>query len=227
MHPQQPPAAWFLVVPLKPLTRAKSRLAGAAAASPATDRAGLALAFAQDTVCAALASTAVRGVAVVTDDAHAGAELHALGADIIPDAPGDGLNAALAHGAATVRVRLPNAPLAALNADLPALRPRELTRVLNAAAGFPRAFLADAAGIGTTLLSALPGSELSPAFGVRSRERHLSSHAAEITLSGVPSVRTDVDTGADLAAALALGVGPFTVRLRAAAPARQRDQSEA
>jgi 2-phospho-L-lactate/phosphoenolpyruvate guanylyltransferase len=215
MHPQHPPAAWSLVVPLKPLARAKSRLADGAAGARETDRAGLALAFAQDTVRAALASTHVRSVAVVTDDARAGAELHALGAHIVPDAPGDGLNAALAHGAAAVRTLLPDAALAALNADLPALRPWELTRVLNAAAAFPRAFLADAAGIGTTLLSALPGSELRPAFGVRSRERHLASGAAEITLSEVASVRTDVDTGEDLEAALALGVGPFTARHRA------------
>jgi len=212
MHPQHPPAAWSLVVPLKPLARAKSRLAGGGAHSAGTARAALALAFAQDTVHAALASTAVRSVAVVTDDARAAAELRALGADIVPDAPGDGLNAALAYGAAAVRTRLPDVPVAALNADLPALRSAELTHVLNTAAAFPRAFLADAAGIGTTLLSALPGSELRPAFGIRSRERHLASGAAEITLSGVQSVRTDVDTESDLAAALALGVGPFTAR---------------
>lgn len=60
---------WTLVVPLKPLARAKSRLA-----DTASDvlRPGLALAFAQDTVAAALACATVRGVAVVTGDALAG-----------------------------------------------------------------------------------------------------------------------------------------------------------
>jgi 2-phospho-L-lactate guanylyltransferase len=195
------------------LALAKSRLS-----DTATDglRPGLALAFAQDTVAAALACPAVKDVAVVTDDALAGRELGALGAHIVPDEPGGGLNAALAHAAAVVRSAHPEIPVAALNADLPALRPLELARVLDAAAEFPRAFLADAATIGTTLLTALPGRELLPAFGTDSRARHRESGAVELRLAEVDSVRQDVDTGEDLRAALALGVGPRT----AAATAR-------
>ncbi|MEU4496621.1 2-phospho-L-lactate guanylyltransferase [Streptomyces sp. NBC_00210] len=204
---------WSLVVPLKPLVLAKSRLARAA---DDTLRPHLALAFAQDTVVAALACPAVRDVAVVTDDPAAAAELAALGARIVPDSPAAGLNAALSHGAEAVRERRPDAAVAALNADLPALRPAELARVLARASVFPRAFLTDAAGIGTTLLSAAPGVELRPAFGGRSRRRHLASGAAEILLGGVDSVRQDVDTGDDLAAALALGVGPRTAERWAA-----------
>ncbi len=109
-----------------------------------------------------------------------------------------------------MRARRPHARVAALNADLPALRPAELARVLDAALGFPRAFLADAAEIGTTFLSAAPGVELAPAFGGASRRRHLSSGAVEIRLAGVDSVRRDVDTGEDLAAARELGLGPRT-----------------
>ena len=198
---------WTLVVPLKALVRAKSRLA-----DTADDRVrpGLALAFAQDTVAAALACPAVRDVAVVTDDARAGRELAALGAVIVADEPGGGLNAALTHAAATVRTARPQSALAALNADLPALRPAELARVLHAAAEFPRAFLPDAAGIGTTLLTAAAGRELRPAFGVDSRALHIASGAVELCLDAVESVRQDVDTGDDLRAALALGLGPRT-----------------
>lgn len=204
---------WTLVIPLKPLALAKSRLADTAADRL---RPGLALAFAEDTVAAALASGAVRDVAVVTDDALAARTLAALGARIVPDEPRAGLNAALAHGAAAVRAIRPGSPLAALNADLPALRPTELTRVLDAAAAFPRAFLPDAAAIGTTLLSVAPGRELLPAFGTDSRARHRASGAVELGPDAVDSVRQDVDTGEDLRAALALGVGPRT----AAAAAR-------
>ncbi|PNE38771.1 MULTISPECIES: 2-phospho-L-lactate guanylyltransferase [Streptomyces] len=200
---------WSLVVPLKPLVRAKSRLSVAAGEE---FRPKLALAFALDTVAAALACADVRDVAVVTDDPVAGEHLAALGARIVPDAPANGLNAALAHGAAVVRARRPGAPVAALNADLPALRPAELATVLHSAALFPRAFLADAAEIGTTLLSATSGTELDPAFGGPSRARHLVSGAHEIAAPDVPSVRQDVDTGEDLRAALALGVGPHTAR---------------
>ncbi|WP_069773492.1 2-phospho-L-lactate guanylyltransferase [Streptomyces sp. LUP30] len=204
---------WSLVIPLKPLALAKSRLADTAADGL---RPGLALAFAEDTVAAALASPAVRDVAVVTDDALAARALAALGARIVPDEPRAGLNAALTHGAAAVRAIRPGSPLAALNADLPALRPSELARVLDAAAEFPRAFLPDAAAIGTTLLTAAPGRALQPAFGTDSRARHRAAGAEELRLDAVDSVRQDVDTGEDLRAALALGVGPRT----AAATAR-------
>lgn len=82
--------------------------------------------------------------------------------------------------------------------------------MLAAAGEFPRAFLADAAAIGTTLLAASPGRELLPAFGGDSRARHRASGAAELRLDAVHSVRQDVDTRDDLRAALTLGVGPRT-----------------
>ncbi|MGD9482132.1 2-phospho-L-lactate guanylyltransferase [Streptomyces sp. TRM70308] len=209
-------AGWSLLVPLKPLERAKSRLS---TTSGEALRPRLALAFALDTVSAALACPLVRDVVVVTNDRRARRELAALGARVLPDVPDDGLNAALAHGAATLRARSPRAAVAALNADLPALRTVELTRVLGAAAQFPRAFLPDAAGIGTTFLSAGPARELAPAFGADSRRRHRASGARELALRGVDSVRRDVDTGADLAAARALGLGRYTLTVSAASPA--------
>ncbi|MFE7133076.1 2-phospho-L-lactate guanylyltransferase [Streptomyces sp. NPDC057638] len=213
-----PMTGWSLVVPLKPLVRAKSRLTAAVGDAL---RPRLALAFALDTVGAALTCPAVAGVVVVTDDPVAGEALTALGARIVPDRPAAGLNAALAHGAAALRTARPGAPVAALNADLPALRPGELARVLDRAAAFPRAFLPDAAGVGTTLLTARAGVELRPCFGGPSRRRHSASGAVEILLPGVDSVRRDVDTGHDLTEALALGVGPHTSgRLSCAAGAR-------
>ncbi|MFI8105108.1 2-phospho-L-lactate guanylyltransferase [Streptomyces sp. NPDC086023] len=202
-------AVWTLIVPLKPLSVAKSRLAAAAGAA----RSDLALAFALDTVAGALACAAVRDVVVVTDDPVAAGELAGLGARVVPDSPAAGLNAALSHGARAAREERPGAPVAAMNADLPALRPGELRRVLDTAAAFPRAFLADAAGIGTTLLSAARGVELAPAFGGPSRARHSASGAVEIALEGVDSVRRDVDTGEDLAAAAELGLGGRTAGL--------------
>ncbi|MFF2727219.1 2-phospho-L-lactate guanylyltransferase [Streptomyces sp. NPDC058008] len=215
-----PTGPWSLVVPLKPLARAKSRL-GRAVGGDLRPR--LALAFAQDTVSAALACRGVADVVVVTDDPVAGAALAALGARVVADTPAAGLNAALAHGARSVRARDGGAAVAALNADLPALRPDELARVLEFCAAFPRAFVADAQGIGTTFLSAAPGAELRPAFGGASRARHLASGAVEAALPGLDSVRRDVDTGGDLAAALALGVGRFTAGIAApAAPAVDR-----
>ncbi|MGX1314706.1 2-phospho-L-lactate guanylyltransferase [Streptomyces calvus] len=204
---------WTLMVPLKPLAQAKSRLSDTADDGL---RPGLALAFAQDTVAAALRCPAVRDVVVITNDALAARELAALGAGVVPDAPRAGLNAALAHGAAAAHASSPApAGVAALNADLPALRPRELARVLDAAAQFPRSFLADAAALGTTLLAAHRGQGLRPRFGPGSRAGHLASGAVELHPDPVDSVRRDVDTGEDLRAALALGVGPHTAAVAA------------
>lgn len=212
---------WAVVIPLKPLSVAKSRLAGAAGDDL---RPTLALAFAEDTVAAVLDCPEVRHVAVVTDDPTAAARLRLLGARIVPDSPRRGLNAAVEHGVRAVRTLRGEPAVAAVNADLPALRPAELARVLRAAAGHPRSFLADTAGTGTTVLAALGGVDLAPGFGLASRTRHRASGAVELMEPGVDSVRQDVDTGEDLRAALALGVGPRTAasthRLPAAAGRR-------
>jgi 2-phospho-L-lactate/phosphoenolpyruvate guanylyltransferase len=205
---------WTLVVPVKPLARAKSRLSGPT--GPHRER--LALAIATDTVSAVLRSSRVQGVVVVTDDPIAAPELAALGAVIVPDEPDSGLNAALVHGAAEARRRAPEGAVGALSADLPALRPGELDRVLAAAAAAPNAFLPDAAGIGTTLYTARPDAEFAPAFGADSRARHRTGGAHELTLDDVPSVRRDVDTIEDLRAALDLGVGPRTASVAVLLP---------
>ncbi|MBF9067341.1 2-phospho-L-lactate guanylyltransferase [Streptacidiphilus fuscans] len=198
---------YTLVIPLKPPATAKSRLAPAVGAL----RPELALAFALDTVDAALRSACVAGVVAVCDDPAAGAELALAGAVVIPDAPAAGLNAALNHGAEYARSALGAGAVAAMSADLPALLPAELTRVLTAAHPFPRAFLADTQGVGTVLLAAGAGVRLAPAFGGESRARHAASGAVELTPLDAATVRRDVDTGADLAVALALGVGPRTL----------------
>lgn len=207
--PVAPPAPitdWSLVLPLKPLALAKSRLAPYAG----PHRADLALSFALDTATAALATPGVARVLVVTRDAAAGARLAALGAVVVADEPGEGLNEALVHGAAAALALAPRSPLAALSADLPALRPAELARVLGAVPPGGRAFLPDSPGLGTTLLACTPGRPLSPAFGDGSRARHAAGGARELLLADVESVRRDVDTGADLGEAAALGLGPYT-----------------
>lgn len=73
-----------------------------------------------------------------------------------------------------------------------------------------RSFLADAAGIGTTLLAAAPGAPFTPRFGGPSRARHAAAGAVELAPGAVPGVRRDVDTPADLRAARELGPGPHT-----------------
>lgn len=191
-----------MVVPVKRLAAAKSRLRGVV-----PDHARLVLAMAEDTVRAVLACRMVSEVLVVTDDAAVAGALGGLGARVVPDAPAGGLNAAIRHGA-----RFAGAGrVAALAADLPALRPEELTDALAAARA--RAFVADASSTGTTLLAAPPGFGLDPRFGAGSAARHAASGA--VRLNGEwPTLRRDVDTPADLLEAERLGLGPATAAVR-------------
>lgn len=206
---------WTVVVPVKRLSAAKSRLRGAL---PGVPHEPLALALAQDTVSAALASSSVAEVLVVTDDDTAGRTLRALGARIVPEPPEGGLNPAFTLGASLVH----GAGVAALTADLPALRPAELTAALSAAAAGPpgvRRFAADAPGTGTVLLIAPPGVPLDPRFGGRSAAAHAASGALALADAG-PTLRRDVDTWADLLAAAALGLGRHTAALVGGQPVR-------
>jgi 2-phospho-L-lactate/phosphoenolpyruvate guanylyltransferase len=207
----QTPLAWSLVIPVKVLARAKSRLAMLAG----PDRSALALAMAADTVSAVRACPAVCAVIVVTDDGEAAGTLGGLGAVVVADEPGDGLNPALAHGAAVAAARWPASGTAALAADLPALRPDELGRGLRAAGAWAEAFVPDAAGTGTTLYAAGPGVAFSPRFGPGSAGRYRAAGAAELHLAGVPGLRRDVDTAEDLRDAARLGLGPRTAALEA------------
>jgi 2-phospho-L-lactate/phosphoenolpyruvate guanylyltransferase len=195
--------AWSVLVPVKVLARAKSRLAGFTDA----DRRTLVLAMAADTVAAAIACPAVGAVVVVSDDPDVRAVVAALGAHVTGDRPWAGLNAALIAGADYAHTRWPASGLAGLTADLPALSPAELAAALTAAAAVPESFVADVAGVGTTLYAARPGARFQPRFGPASRDAHRRAGARELDLPLAPGLRQDVDTIEDLCAAVELGLG--------------------
>jgi 2-phospho-L-lactate guanylyltransferase len=196
---------WAVVVPVKELAVAKTRLALAP-----DERAALALAMACDVVSAAVGCAAVDGVVVVTNDLRAAAALAPLGARVVADAADAGLNPALVDGARVARGWWPRAGVAALASDLPCVLSGELADALATAAAYDRAVLADARGDGSTLLTARPGVDLDPRYGPSSRHAHVVAGAAALPLDRWPSLERDVDTPADLAAAVALGVGPAT-----------------
>jgi 2-phospho-L-lactate guanylyltransferase len=245
---ESPAFSWTVLLPVKVLARAKSRLAVLAGSR----RGDLALALAMDTVSAVVNCPDAARVIVITSDPVAGPRLGALGAHIVPDitanltadldGPGGAadldvlagldsgsqaaLNAALRHGAAEAARRWPGTGLAALTADLPSLRPAELSTALHAAAVTTStgttasitgraAFVPDAAGFGTTLYAVAPGGDFRPEFGGMSRARHAASGAIELALDGVPGLRRDVDTEQDLRTAIALGTGRRTAALAA------------
>lgn len=206
-----------LIVPVKSLARAKTRLLGAAdegVGDPAA-HARLSLALARDTIAAARSARGVHDVIAVTSDPEVGAVLAADGVAVLTDRPERGLNAALSFGAEVLLARNPNRPVGALQADLPALRAGELAdalahaRIALAAGTAPRAFCADAEGTGTTLLVCAPGVPLAPRFGVGSAEAH--ERGGALRLRGEwPGLRRDVDTPDDLRLAAELGLGPAT-----------------
>ena len=215
------PVTWSVVIPVKVLAQAKSRLGGLGTQT----RVRLALAMAADTVAAVLQCPEVTNVIVITDDQVAREALDSLGATVINDTPASGLNAALRHGAAYAASRWPGTGLAALFADLPAVRPAEISQALRSAAGTPNAFVADAGGDGTTLYTARPGTQFRPRFGAASRARHAADGATELTLAGIPGLRRDVDTPADLDAAAQLGLGARTRQVADGLRCAPRDRS--
>lgn len=204
---------WSIVVPVKVLALAKSRLTGI----PRAQRGDLVLAMACDTVAAALLSPVAHAVIAVTDDEAVGAELGALGALVIDDEPRAGLNPALAFGASVAERRWPRSGRAGLAADLPSLRPHELTRALSAAEASREAFVPDS-GTGTTLYAAGPGVAFRPAFGTGSRRRHRNAGVTEIDTTSMAGLRCDVDTMADLRRAADIGLGPRTAAIVAGLP---------
>ena len=205
-------AAWGVVVPVKRLAVAKSRLGGYGDDA----RRRLALAFAEDVVAAAVGCRRVVSVLVVTDDEVAATALTALGAEVAPDDPDDGLNPALSHGADLLRARDPRLGVVTVSSDLPCLSAADLSEVLSSVSEGRRAFVADEGGAGTTLLAAAAPAPLLPSYGDGSAHRHSASGAHR--LAGTPALRRDVDTPEDLQEALSLGVGRRTAAVAAGLP---------
>ena len=194
-----------VLVPVKPPAVAKSRLGGLGDAP----RRQLATAFAADTVASLQACAPVARVLVVTDDHVLARALSDAGADVIPDGTSD-LNGTLVQAAAEMHRRDPGVWLAAVCADLPALRPEELALFLAAAAPDRMSFVADEERVGTTAVVAPTLQTFRPSFGPASRLRHLDEGAHEVDGIDVPGLRRDVDDPGDLADVLRLGVGPRT-----------------
>lgn len=181
-----------LILPVKDVRYGKSRLH-----IPGVDRSELTVAMLRDALDVAVAAD-VGPVVVVSPDRRVGDIAKAAGA--LYQYLDAGLNE-------SIRATVDDRVCAALLPDVPAVRPEDLRQVLN---GHVRGFVPDRSGTGTTLAF---GPSLRPVFGPGS--------AARFAASGLPRVdapdtlRADVDTAADLAHALALGVGRHTADLLA------------
>ena len=183
---------WTVVVPLKPASTGKSRLG---AAESVVRELGVA------TVRAASAAAGVTAVVVVTADPATAAALERMPrVRVVREAAPRGIGAAIASGLAIVPLGVRRAVLLG---DLPALAPAELSRALASAARHPRGFVADAAGTGTTLVTANARVVWRSAFGRGSASRHRALGLRELRVPRRSSLRHDVDTPAQLARATA------------------------
>ena len=203
--PPDPATRFAVLVPVKPPTMGKSRLVGL----PDEQRAGLATAFARDTVAAALAADRVGAVMVVTDDASFAAVAVADGCTTLPDGVTGDLNGSLVQAALEAARRWPSYAVAAVCADLPALRSTDLDEALGRVPADGAGFVADARGEGTTTYAAASAALFVPRFGPGSRDAHAAAGTVEIT-GELPSLRQDVDDVGDLGRAMVLGVGRHT-----------------
>ncbi len=230
-----PPPRWAVVVPVKRWAGAKTRLT-----DDVTRRQAQARAFALDVVAATRSAPGVAGVVVVTGEptldellsprsrpvasgsggrtaAEDPAGVPHPAAVVVVSDEGGGLDDSVRLGAEAARRLWPGLDVAALTADLPALRPADLAAVLAAAVHHRHGVVADTEGTGTTMLTATAAALLRPSFGPGSFARHRRLGAVDLSPVAAPGVRRDVDVGAHLAAARALGLAPHTRALDAAA----------
>ena len=202
------------MIPVKPLDRAKSRLAGLGD----DVRRDLALAFLLDVLDAVRGAPDVLGIAVVTsDDGVAGRVRDDLGArvQVVPDAEPMELNHALHRGAAALAST--NGAGAGAGAGATERAATRRARTVRGPAGADRrsrwptcspprpgpepASSPTTPAPGTTAYLAAP-ARFDPRFGAGSRAAHAEQGAADLTAFARPGLRADVDTPEDLWAML-------------------------
>ncbi len=212
----------FALVPARGLEAAKARLGEAL---DAEERRELVERLLLRTLAAALGSSQLAGVVVVSPDDAVRRLATSAGAIPVEQHEG-GLNEGLGLARATALAAGADAVLV-IPADLPAVTPAELALVLEAArtalgtpgdAAAPRgvvALVTDRSGDGTNLLLVAPPGAVPFSFGPGSRARHAAlaraAGAAYVELGG--PLALDLDTPDDLLVAEAAGLGSLRVEI--------------
>jgi 2-phospho-L-lactate guanylyltransferase len=205
-------SAWA-VVPVKPFSTAKLRLA---AILDADERAQLARVMLEDVLDAIAASgDRLAGLIVLTADEDAAALARTFDAVVLDETVPGGLNPALTM-AADYLTGDPNTSMLVIPGDLPHLSADAILQMIDLLDAPRSVALLPASGDGgTNLLACRPVDVIPPSFGPSSFERHSrAAHRAGIT----PRVLTDrrlgrdIDRADDLAAFLSLGTATRTHR---------------
>lgn len=196
-----------VLIPVKPLSRAKSRLRY----DIGDDAPSLVVAMMLDVVAACRSCSAVTRTIVVTDDPGAAEACRQVGAEVLPDGTDEGLNTALTTACRTVHASNPQTLIIYQPADCPAVAGADFAALAAAASGsVGPVFVPDIRGTGTTAVALPPGVARSPHYGPDSRQAHLAAGWSELMGPGWRRMRHDIDRLQDLRQALPLGLGQHT-----------------
>ena len=202
---------WTIVVPVKSLDLAKSRLAPALTAG---GRRALVTAMAADVLRTCRDTPGVARVRVVSADPRVGDLASRTGVELVDEytgrsrASGDPLNLALDRALADVA-----GPVGVVAADLPELRPQHLGRILAAAGRHGHSTVTDHRGAGTTMAFWTDTATARVCrFGVDSAIRYRVEGGAVAIEVGddLGAATRDVDVPGDLEALPGRAVGPAT-----------------
>lgn len=194
----------WAVVPVKPFTTAKLRLAGALTPSQRTQLTRL---MAEDVLDALAASKhLLAGVLVVTADAEAAALAQHRGAEVLPEPAPAGINQALALAAG--RLMDDDSGMIVIPTDLPHISADAIEKLVHLLAAPCSVALVPATEDGGTNLLALRPARIIPlSFGPNSFERHRkAAHTAGIlpSILRAPELGRDIDRPEDLEAFMSL-----------------------
>ncbi|NQU37407.1 MAG: 2-phospho-L-lactate guanylyltransferase [Actinobacteria bacterium] len=203
---------WTVIIPIKPLPIAKSRLEGTRRNASTAD---LARAFAKDLVAATTHVAFVDQVIAVTSESTLAPELISLGATVLdePNQLTGDLNAVLDYAQRQVLSQHPHCAIAIVTADLATIQARSLESFLVGAANCKTGYVADHSGSGTSVLINRTGHVVATAFGARSADAHRERGFDDLTELADARLRLDIDTPEDLESAIAIGLGAATRRL--------------
>jgi len=188
-----------VLVPLKPLGEAKSRLAGLLDAG---ERRALAAAMAEDVLAVLAAHPSLATVTLITDDPAALqlAEQYNLRVLTERDLAAQGLNDVISCGLARLNLHCSDRVLV-LHGDLPCLHGADIEAALGLLETTDTLVIgSDEAGVGTNLLAFSAGRAPTFEFGPDSCARHRAQAPSRASVLYRPGIALDVDEPLDLLA---------------------------
>ncbi len=188
----------WAIVPVKPLRRGKSRLAGTLTED---ERTALNQSLLEHTLKVLSALKELDQVLVVSRDPHALTIARNHGAKTVQEDGQPHLNTALARATVMAQVHSTRGILV-LPADLPLLTPDDVRALIDRAAKPPVVVIApDRHGKGTNALLMVPAGQIEYDFGEGSFQRHCERakiSGARLEIVELPSLGLDLDLPEDL-----------------------------